>query len=126
MLQPPPSPALLGGTWLWQCCPGTQAGTHQPVPSCAPTWGQGGWQVAEPPSLIPILAHWVCPSPRHLQGLRGAQLCPRAEQAMGEGGPRLMASMALHRRTRARAPPLSSRSVPQCIPDFMGTFFLSS
>lgn len=33
-----------------------------------------------------------------------------------------VAPLVPHRRTH----PLASRSLPQCIPDFMGTFFLSS
>lgn len=41
-----------------------------------PGAGEAG-RLQSPPSLIPILAHWVCPSPRHLQGPEG---CPAVPQ----------------------------------------------
>lgn len=79
-----PAQLSLGGTWLWQCCPSTQAGTHQPVPSGDPAWGQGGWQVAEPPQLDP---HPGTPGVSQSQtppGASGVPTCvPRLSRAMG-------------------------------------------
>lgn len=71
---PHPAQLSLGGTWLWQCCPSTQAGLSHLV--TLPGAREAG-RLQSPPNLIPILAHLACPNPRHLQGPQG---CPRVSQ----------------------------------------------
>lgn len=108
-------------------CPGSpqHPGWHPPAPSHkgAPAWAHGGCQSVEPPDPYPSTPGSQTPPeaigvpacvPKPVQG-------DRVKVAPCHWPARLCGCY-----TGSRALPLSWRSLPQCIPDFMGTFFLSS